>query len=500
MSTSFQTSGVVLAACVAAVTAVWMHRHRRLHNQKNDSTLPAFLTDTAYADMVVRLHDHLHQLSGDALCKIVRQLDFWVREKSLTAADLVALTERLIRAATWQQRSTTQTVPKVRFGRTELHMPIVTCGAMRFQFTWCPDYLPIAIKPDTVLQTLSQENICDIVAACLRVGINHFETARFYGTSEIQLSDALAAMLRRGEIQRCDFILQTKVAAADPEKCKKGLEQSWKNLAKLGHIDLFAFHCVSKDNQVEWCLNDNDDGIMSVVKEWQAMGRIKFIGFSTHGTADNIFRLVDSNKFDFVNLHEHYFGDYHACGTPDGRGSQGNAAAVARALELDMGVFGISPIDKGGRLYQPSAVVARTIGPELTPIAFAALTAWETYKMHTVTIGFARPEDVTEILEAAELFANKKKMKPLLDGATARLDQLAVDKLGKEWKDKGLLNLPSPLKEEADGIGLGHTLWCSNMLHAYGMYDTAKARYSNLMAETKKWNKKKSFAENIIAL
>lgn len=225
------------------------------------------------------------------------------------------------------------------------------------------------------------------------------------------------------------------------------------------------------------------------------MGRIKSIGFSTHGTAANIMKLIESNKFDYVNLHHHYFGDYHAEGTDDTKGGHGNLACVRKAAELDMGIFCISPIDKGGRLYQPSAVVARTIGPELTPIAFASLKAWEC--MHTASIGFGRPEDLTEIMYAAELFADPAKGKPLVQSATEKLDELARARLGEEWYEKGLVNLPSPFDKPTDGVGIGHTLWCYNMLHAFGMYDTALARYNNLISETKKWDKKKPYEEKI---
>ena len=93
-------------------------------------------------------------------------------------------------------------------------------------------------------------------------------------------------------------------------------------------------------------LSDADDGLYNFLLELQKAGTIKHIGFSTHGSAANIMRMINSNKFAYVNLHKHFFGDYHAAGTPDTLGGQGNAACVKRALELDMGVFGISPFDK----------------------------------------------------------------------------------------------------------------------------------------------------------
>jgi predicted aldo/keto reductase-like oxidoreductase len=513
MATSTTLTSIIASSAVAAVLFIAYGKARKKKASKDESSFEFdFLNDVRYRRIVKLIKDSIEHLSGDELIKIARQLQFWIHEwKTDGDAEeekLIKLTQRLIYAATWRQRfsssspSTSFKVPHVRFGRTELRMPIVTCGTMRFQYTWMPDTLPITIGQKKVLQTLSQENIESIVLQCINMGINHFETARLYGTSEIQLTHALTSLIRQGKIRRSDFILQTKVVVRPKDEFIKLLQQSWSRVQELEYIDLFSFHVVSKDEQVERLLrddNDDDGSIYKVIVDWKKQGRIKHIGFSTHGTAENILRLINSNKFDYVNLHYHYFGSYHAEGTPDTYGGHGNAKCVERALELDMGVFNISPVDKGGRLYQPSAQVARTIGPELTPIAFAALYSWVSSKMHTVSVGFARPEDLTEILYAAELFAStdRSRMTVLLEGATSRLDELAKSNLGDQWYRKGLVNIPGPFAKETDGIGLGHTLWCYNMLHAYGMYDTARTRYNMLLNANKKWNKKKSREENI---
>lgn len=179
-------------------------------------------------------------------------------------------------------------------------------------------------------------------------------------------------------------------------------------------------------------------------------------------------------------------------------GGHGNTASVKRALELDMGVFNISPIDKGGRLYQPSTKVAKAIGTKLSPIAMACLHSWLDSGMHTVSIGFGRPEDLAEAMEAAELFANKQKGTKLLKEAMSSLESMAKESVGAEWWEKGLLNVPGPFEEAAQGMGLGHMLWCSNMLHAYGMYETAFKRYKNLLGTA--WKPKKSYQENMDAM
>ena len=490
-------AGAVVASVATAAALVVAIKMFAGKMPKSEPT-PFFLKSDKHRAVVEVIHEHLDYLSGDSLVKIVRQLEFWVQE-DMEESELVELTKRLVHAATWQRRIGDFQVPKVRFGRTEIQMPLVTCGTMRFQHTWMPDFLPIVINKKKVVKTPSQVNLQEVVRQCLKMGINHFETARFYGTSETQLMHALTALIEKGEIKRSDFILQTKLPIRPSPEWEKFFEQSWKIFEPLGYIDLLSFWCVSKNGEVDLALSDDKDGIMACALEWKRQGKIKHIGFSTHGSAENIMRMIESNKFDYVNLHYHYFGSYHAEGTSDGEGGHGNLACVKRALELDMGVFNISPVDKGGRLYQPSVQVARTIGPKLTPIAFGILSSWMS-GMHTVSVGFARPEDLTEALEAVELYTRKAETLPLLENATNRLNKLAQDRLGDEWYEKGLLNIPSALQRECNGIGLGHVLWCYNMLHAFGMYDTAKDRYGKLESIGKSWKKKKSYEENMKAL
>jgi predicted aldo/keto reductase-like oxidoreductase len=60
-----------------------------------------------------------------------------------------------------------------------------------------------------------------------------------------------------------------------------------------------------------------------------------------------ILSAIQSDKFDFINLHFHFIGSY----TSTGSGSTGgNFAAIRAAQKHDMGVFIISPNDKGGML------------------------------------------------------------------------------------------------------------------------------------------------------
>src|SRR5438552_3485774 len=58
-----------------------------------------------------------------------------------------------------------------RFGRTELAMPVISCGGMRYQFKW-QDALATEIPAE------NQANLEACIHRALQLGINHLETAR----------------------------------------------------------------------------------------------------------------------------------------------------------------------------------------------------------------------------------------------------------------------------------------------------------------------------------
>lgn len=474
--------------------------------EANDDNAPSFLSSSLGPKVASILEKY--DIHDESLLKIARQLEFWhqAADQNFSDEEFLALAERLAKIASWREEADDESipeekkfkVPKVRYGRTELQMPIITCGGMRIQETWIPDNVPLLkSNKSKVVKSKSQENLKDVILSCLKLGLNHFETARFYGSSEVQFADALVNLIAEGTIKRSDFIFQTKLMAGVGAKradFSKQWDASWSNVEKLGYVDLLAFHCVSEAGQIDTILSDDDDGLYKFVLDLQKEGKIKHIGFSTHGSAENIMRMINSNKFSYINIHHHFFGDYHAAGTPDTLGGQGNAACVKRALELDMGVFNISPFDKGGKLYRPSATVAAAIGPDISPIIFAALHSWKAQGMHTVSVGFARSSDLDEVIQAARIYSEGEKADVLMKAAAGRLENHAIAKLGKEWFEKGLLNVPSFYEKSSDGMAIGHMLWLHNCLTAYGMHEFSKDRYG--MIEKTSWSKSKSYEEN----
>jgi len=358
-------------------------------------------------------------------------------------------------------------------------MPVLSLGGMRQQESWNP-------KEGTKLEDINKEvqkNFEKIVERSMQLGINHFETARGYGTSELQYGPILKKYSRES------YILQTKVVPnKDPQSFRQMLAKSFEELQlndPAGYVDLFSFHGVNKPCHLEWI----KEGCYSVVQEYVAAGKIKHVGFSTHGMAPFIVQAIETGLFSYVNLHYHWCGSY----TASGSGNQGgNATALEAAMKHDMGVFIISPTDKGGALYEPPISLVKDCLP-LTPIAFNDLWLWSNDSIHTLVIGAARPEDFDEHLDALIKFDNRRELTAPI---WSRLEKRVSDSLGTDFLEEWAVGLPDAYSNHL-GIGVGYLLWLWWIVKTWGLYYFALKRYASLEANLKTWDDEKSADQNM---
>jgi predicted aldo/keto reductase-like oxidoreductase len=288
-----------------------------------------------------------------------------------------------------------------RFGRTGLAMPVISCGGMRYQFKW-QDTAPADIPPE------NQANLEATVNRALELGINHIETARGYGTSEMQLGRLLP------HLPRSKIIVQTKVSPqAEPAEFLKIFDRSLKYL-QLDYVDLLALHGINQRQLLEWSLKKN--GCLAAARRLQEQGRARFIGFSTHATPDVILEAVQSGEFDYINLHWYFVNPL-------------NWAAIVAARRLDLGVFIISPNDKGGKLYEPPPKMVTLCAP-LTPMQFNDLYCLARPEVHTLSCGAARPGDFDEHARALEHYERAAEViAPIESRLRAEMDRT----LGPDW-------------------------------------------------------------------
>ncbi len=237
-------------------------------------------------------------------------------------------------------------------------MPVFSCGGMRYQHKW-QDVQWSEVPSE------GQLNLEACIRRALDLGINHIETARGYGSSEMQLGRILPTL------PRDKMIVQTKVApCADPKEFLATFESSMAYL-KLDYVDLFSLHGINNRQLLEYSLRPG--GCLDVARQLQKEGRVRHIGFSTHATPEVILEAVESDAFDYVNLHWYFVNEL-------------NQASVAAAKRRDMGVFIISPNDKGGRLQDRPAKLADLCAP-LSPMQFTGEYAgqkWPGAQRHAV--------------------------------------------------------------------------------------------------------------------
>ena len=189
-------------------------------------------------------------------------------------------------------------VPRVPFGKTGIEISVVTVGCMRWQQTWKQLSDMSGVKDEC------QENLVSTMKRAILLGVNHFETARGYGCSELQMGVAFKELFDSGFCKREDLIIQTKVNPKSTAKeFKEEIEKSFAFL-QLDYVDLFSFHGLNR----EWCYdqlfnNGSKGNLYDVVEEYVKAGKIRFVGFSTHAPAHEIKRLIESDKFHYVSLH-----------------------------------------------------------------------------------------------------------------------------------------------------------------------------------------------------
>lgn len=332
-------------------------------------------------------------------------------------------------------------------------MPVFSCGGMRYQYKW--QDLP---QQDVPLD--NQENLEATIRRSLDVGINHIETARGYGSSEMQLGEILPKLPRE------KLIVQTKISpSADAEAFRSTFNQSLSYL-KLNYVDLLGLHGINTPELLEYSLRPG--GCLEVARQLQAQGKVRFIGFSTHAAPAVIQQAIATDAFDYINLHWYYI-------------NQTNWEAIAAATRHDMGVFIISPSNKGGMLYAPPQRLIDLCAP-LSPIVFNNLFCLSHPQIHTLSIGAARPQDFDEHLKTLELLDQANEILPPI---VQRLEQAMIEQFGEAWVKTWQVGLPS-YDETPGNVNVPVILMLRNLAIAYDMVEYGKMRY-NLLTNAGHW-------------
>lgn len=317
-----------------------------------------------------------------------------------------------------------------RFGKTELRLSVFSLGTMRY-----------LASPDNVWQTIQ---------TAIALGINHIETARGYGKSEEYLGQAIALGL---PIPRSQLYITTKIPpTVDADTMRRCIDESLRRL-HLDYLDCLGIHGLNTWEHLDWVKAKG--GCMQAVQEAIADGRVRHVGFSTHGSLDVILAAINTDFFEFVNLHYYYFFQRHA-------------PAIELAATKDMGIFIISPADKGGRLYTPPPTLVNLCHP-FSPLELNYRFLLSDRRITTLSVGPAKPEELTHLSGVSDCDGQLTSEEITVFQSLENYKNLV---LGTEQCSQCYECLPCP-----ENINIPEVLRLRNLAVAYDMTDYGQYRY-----------------------
>lgn len=333
-----------------------------------------------------------------------------------------------------------------RFGKTEKYISVITLGGMRFKHGW--DEPREEIPKDTL------EECTNAVKMAFDAGINHIETAWGYIKSESAYGKVLNNEL---SVPRNSYHLMTKSNPLSADEMRKRVEQQL-NLLQTDYFDFYGWHGIN--NEELFLKACKTGGPVEELLRMKEEGIIKHVGFSTHAPLEIIKQSIETGLFEFVNLHYYYF-------------NQHNQPAVKLARKKDMGVFIISPNDKGGQLFNAPKKVKDATSP-LTPIQWNTRFCLRNSDVHTLTFGITQPQHFKEMLGIFPSVWTTSEQK-----TKEKLDHFLNDDMYAEYQGYELQNDPS-------GINIQVVLRLRKLWKCYDMVDFGKYRY-NLFQEKDHW-------------
>lgn len=145
------------------------------------------------------------------------------------------------------------------------------------------------------IQRVSEEEAIQVVRRCYELGINYFDTARTYTTSEERIGKAL-------EDVRDEVIIATKSARRSKDGVLEELETSLKNL-RTDRIDVYQLHSVLSKEAWEQIIAPG--GALGALYEAWDEGKIRHLGITSHNP-ELLTEIVEEDIFETILVPYNY--------------------------------------------------------------------------------------------------------------------------------------------------------------------------------------------------
>lgn len=174
---------------------------------------------------------------------------------------------------------------------------------------------PTMPAADASGNVIDQDKVNRLVDYAIAHGVNYFDTSPVYVQGFSEKSTGLA--LKRHPREK--FFIATKLSNFQNSSRSNSMamyEQSFKDL-QVDYIDYYLLHSVGNGGMETFRARYIDNGMLDLLLEERAKGRIRNLGFSFHGTVDvfdQVLALDDYVHWDFVQIQMNYMDWRHASG------------------------------------------------------------------------------------------------------------------------------------------------------------------------------------------
>ena len=175
--------------------------------------------------------------------------------------------------------------------------------------------------------------------------------------------------------------------------------------------------------------------------------------------------IINTGQFDYINLHWYFI-------------NQLNSPALDAAAAHDMGVFIISPNDKGGQLYKPPSKLVDLCAP-LHPMAFNDLFCLSDTRVHTLSCGVSKPSEFDLHVETVDQLENAREIiQPALDRILKEVAKVG----GPDWHETWHQGIPE-WNDLPGKINVKEAVRLWTWTKAIDLIDFSRWRYNMMSAD-----------------
>ena len=260
----------------------------------------------------------------------------------------------------------------------DIEVPLLALGCMR-----------LPMRNDEI----DQQELDRMVDYCMEHGANYFDTAYMYVDSKSEF--AIGKSLKR--YKREDFILADKspiYKMKTREDVRKIFDEQLKK-CQVEYFDFYMCHNINKNSVDTYRNVAMYDELVKLKKE----GRIKYLGFSFHGTPDILREVVKEHKWDFAQLQINYL-DWDVVKAKE-------QYDIVQAEGIPVTVM--EPLRGGGLVNLSDKALAKLKEhyPDTTPASFGL--RWAASRKNVVTV-LSGMSNLQQVKENIQTFIDYKEM------------------------------------------------------------------------------------------